>query len=108
MAVVRNLIENAIQSLDNDGAVKIAAWFQESPLEPCVRIEISDTGCGIAKDIITDVMEPFFTTRTKGTGLGLAIVKGIVERHGGVISLTSRVGEGTQVSFTLPTSQSDA
>ena len=108
MAVLGNLIENAIQALPDGGALTISARLQEQSPDPWVLVEVSDAGCGIAEDVIGDVMEPFFTTRTKGTGLGLAIVKGIIERHGGEMSLVSQVGVGTQVSFTLPTAKSDS
>ena len=83
--------------------MSISAKISASLPESMLRVEIADNGVGIADDIIDDVMEPFFTTRTKGTGLGLAIVKSIIERHGGKFELTSRVGAGTKVSFTLPT-----
>jgi len=107
MAVLRNLIENAIHALPDGGILTISAKLLSRSPDPWVLVEVSDAGCGIAEDVLGDVMEPFFTTRTKGTGLGLAIVKGIVERHGGEISLLSQVGVGTQVSFTLPTAKSD-
>ena len=106
-AVFRNLIENAIHAMPDGGPVAISVRLQDAPPVPLLTIEISDVGCGIADDIIDSVLEPFFTTRVKGTGLGLAIVKGIVERHAGKISLRSRIGEGTQVSFTLPLEQRD-
>jgi len=60
-----------------------------------VAISISDTGSGIAKDHLKQIFEPFYSTKEKGTGLGLAIVKGIIEEHGGKISVESEVGKGT-------------
>ncbi|MBT4934099.1 MAG: PAS domain S-box protein [Rhodospirillaceae bacterium] len=107
IAALRNLIENAIHAMSDGGVMTISGQLQEQSANPWITIEVSDAGCGIEEDVIGDVMEPFFTTRTKGTGLGLAIVKGIIERHGGEISLVSRVGIGTQVSFTLPTAKRD-
>ena len=105
LAVMRNVIENAIHSMPDGGALTISAAIKMQSSDPWVCVEVSDVGCGIPEDIIGDVMDPFFTTRTKGTGLGLAIVKGIVERHGGEISLTSDVGVGTRANITLPTGQ---
>lgn len=107
LAVLRNLIENSIHSLPDGGAMRVCAKSQGQSSDPWLIVEINDAGCGIAEDIIDDVMEPFFTTRTKGTGLGLAIVKGIIERHGGEISLSSEFGTGTNFSFTLPTAPAE-
>jgi len=103
LAVLRNLIENAIYAMQENGDLTIRAKLMMSSPAPMVQVEINDTGSGIADDIKDDVMEPFFTTRAKGTGLGLAIVKSIIEQHGGEIALVSELGRGTMVSFTLPT-----
>ena len=72
--------------------------------EGFVNIGITDTGEGIAKETIPFVFEPFFTTKPagKGTGLGLSVAKRIISDHGGEISISSREGEGTRVSITLP------
>ena len=107
VAALGNLIENAIHALPDGGTLTISARLESQSPDPWVLVEVSDTGCGIAEDVIGDVMEPFITTRTKGTGLGLAIVKSIIERHGGDVTLISQVGVGTQVSFTLPTVKSN-
>jgi PAS domain S-box-containing protein len=66
-------------------------------------LEVSDTGCGIAEDMLDKIFDPFFTTRRKeqGTGLGLAVVHGIVKKHKGEISITSTVGVGTTVHVYL-------
>ena len=103
LAVLRNVIDNAINALPDGGSLTISTRLQMQSPDPALWIEISDNGRGIEADILPDVMQPFFTTRTKGTGLGLAIVKGIIDRHGGNINITSKSGQGTQVSFTLPT-----
>jgi CheY-like chemotaxis protein len=69
-----------------------------------VEIAVSDTGTGIAPDILSRVLEPFFTTKEvgKGTGLGLSMVYGFVKQSGGFLQLESRLGEGTTVSLFLP------
>jgi signal transduction histidine kinase len=69
-----------------------------------VRIEIADTGSGIAPEDMNSVFDPFFTTkkRGEGTGLGLTIVAGVVRNHGGDISLESAPGAGTRVTVTWP------
>jgi CheY-like chemotaxis protein len=69
-----------------------------------VEVTVSDTGTGIAPDILSRVLEPFFTTKEvgKGTGLGLSMVYGFVKQSGGFLQLESRLGEGTAVSLFLP------
>jgi signal transduction histidine kinase len=67
-------------------------------------VEVHDTGCGIEHDVIDRIWDPFFTTKEvgKGVGLGLALSYNIVKRHGGEISVTSTVGEGSQFTVKLP------
>jgi two-component system NtrC family sensor kinase len=69
-----------------------------------VRIEVSDTGCGIAPENLDRIFDPFFTTKEpgKGTGLGLSISHGIVKDHGGQIGTQSQLGAGTTFTVILP------
>jgi signal transduction histidine kinase len=69
-----------------------------------VLLAVTDTGTGIAPEIIDKVFEPFFTTKPpgEGTGLGLAISFGIVRDHGGTLTLESKVGKGTTFFIRLP------
>jgi signal transduction histidine kinase len=73
-----------------------------------VMFWVRDTGSGIPPEQLPRVFERFWQARdrpaSEGAGLGLAIAKGIIEAHGGRISIESRLGEGTQVSFTVPRS----
>src|SRR5438046_3185832 len=72
-----------------------------------VGIEITDSGCGIPPEILPNLCEPFFTTRSEGTGLGLAIAKRYVEEAGGRLEITSVVGRGTTVRIWLPVASRD-
>ena len=99
-----NLITNAIDAHDGKpyGTIRIATRGEAE--NKTVRIEFTDTGSGIPKDIINKIFDPFFTTKAvgKGTGLGLSICYTIMQRLGGGISVKSRVGEGTEFTLTLP------
>ena len=69
-----------------------------------IHFQISDTGCGIPKEIQSKIFEPFFTTKEtgKGTGLGLAIVAQVVEEHQEKIRMESKPGTGTTFTVCLP------
>jgi signal transduction histidine kinase len=73
-------------------------------LDGQVHVRISDTGCGIAPDKITNIFEPFFTTKApgKGTGLGLYNVKTIVNKMHGMIAVDSQVDKGTTFTLSFP------
>jgi signal transduction histidine kinase len=67
-----------------------------------VVLTLTDSGKGVDAKNMTEVFDPFFTTKPAGTGLGLAIVRKIVEQHGGKVALSSRAGEGTTVTMSMP------
>ena len=69
-----------------------------------VEIKVSDTGVGIAPEIIESIFEPYFTTKGlgEGTGMGLAMVQGIIESYGGKITVDSQLGKGTTFTIYLP------
>ena len=100
MQVLINLIMNSLQAMEQGGTLRLAAVRTDDH----VRLEISDTGQGMSPEVLSNIFDPFFTTKEfgKGTGLGLTVVKGIVEEHGGAISVNSRTGEGTTVTILLP------
>ena len=94
-----NLIINGMQAVDGEGGRLTITLSEE---EGSVRADISDTGRGIPPENISQIFEPYFSTKDTGTGLGLAIVKKSVDDHGGTISVASRQGEGTTFTIKLP------
>ena len=103
--VVSNLLDNAIRYSPGGGHVQIRGRI----LEGHTWITITDEGIGITQDDLPHIFERFYrghsdlSATTSGTGLGLAVCRGIVEAHAGKIWVDSRCGEGTTISFTLPT-----
>jgi two-component system sensor histidine kinase HydH len=75
--------------------------YNDDPDENII-IEVSDTGCGINQEDLSDIFEPYFTTKLSGTGLGLAIVHNIVKAHKGRIETVSHPGSGTVFKIFLP------
>ncbi len=98
-----NLILNAAQAMGGCGRLVIRT-SRAPGVADHVHIEISDSGPGIAADVLPHIFEPFFTTKPEGegTGLGLSMVYGIVENHGGQIKATSTPGEGATFVIQLP------
>lgn len=108
--ILINLVGNAIKFTETGGAVTVDATIEGGDL----KLSISDTGIGIAPDKIKLLGQPFvqiqndYNRRYEGSGLGLSLVKGLVALHGGRFTMTSRVGEGTVVSVTVPADGSGA
>ena len=103
-----NLFTNAVDAMPEGGTLTIRTWIGETN-PPQAWIDISDTGEGIQPEALSQIWEPFFTTKPegKGTGLGLSICRRIVEQHGGTIELESRPGQGTSVRLMLPVKGND-
>jgi PAS domain S-box-containing protein len=94
-----NLLTNAAQAVREGGRIRVAL----SAGAEGARVVVSDDGPGMVPDVAARAFEPFFTTKTGvGIGLGLPIVQGIVERHGGTISLETAEGKGTSVTVVFP------
>jgi two-component system, NtrC family, sensor kinase len=117
--VFLNLLNNAKHAINNGGTLTISTEIndRDSNLQPVpagetpsrkhdktFQIKFIDTGPGIEKENLEKVFEPFFTTKPeeKGTGLGLSISYSIIERHGGILEIDSKVDVGTTVIINLP------
>lgn len=101
--VTTNLVDNAIKYNQEGGRV----WLTSKVMDDEVEITVCDTGMGIAENHLDRIFERFYrvdrgrSRQMGGTGLGLSIVKHIIEKHQGRIYAESKVGEGTQIKFTL-------
>jgi signal transduction histidine kinase len=102
-----NLIINGVHAMEGNGAGGRLTVTLANDAPGRVRVDITDTGRGIAAEDISQVFEPYFSTKDTGTGLGLAIVKKAVDDHGGTITVRSKQGEGTTFTITLPTERKD-
>lgn len=98
--VLLNLLTNARDACKNGGAIKISTEV----LDKRVAISVEDSGCGIEPDHLHKIFKAFFTTKQElsGTGLGLAVSLGIIEKHGGTISVNSQLQKGSVFTVTLP------
>ncbi len=105
-----NVLINALDAIQGGGTISVTITPVSAPDNtPWIETIITDTGTGIPEEFLPKVFDPFFTTKDvgKGTGIGLSVTKGIVERHGGRITIDSRMGAGTTVKVTLPCSLSE-
>lgn len=115
--IVSNLIINSVEAIGEEtGTITLAsgvttcdrAFFENSCLNEgqaegeYVFIKVSDTGCGMDKEMISKIFDPYFTTRFTGRGLGLAAVLGIVKAHKGTITVESEPGKGSTVRVLFP------
>ena len=99
--VFSNLVGNAMKFTETSGLVRVTGRRNG----PMVEFVVSDSGAGIAPDDLPRLFDRFWKASKAsrgGAGLGLFIVKGIVESHGGTVSVESVLGEGTSFRFTLP------
>jgi signal transduction histidine kinase len=97
-----NIILNAVDAMPQGGVVRVNVELSPKRLH-FLRIDISDTGQGIAPETLPFIFDPFFSTKgAKGTGLGLSVSYGIVAKHGGTIEVNSTPGEGTTFTILLP------
>lgn len=116
--VLMNLCINARDAMPNGGVLSLLPenlWIDEqyaqmeleAKVGPYLVITISDTGAGVASEILDRIFDPFFSTKEmgKGTGLGLSTVIGIVKSYGGFVKVSSEVGKGTQFKVFFPATE---
>jgi signal transduction histidine kinase len=106
-----NLLTNARDALnerfpghDPDKQILVDASCEDRSCEPWVCVSVTDRGCGMSRQVLARILDPFFTTKPLGvgTGLGLSISHGIVQEHGGALKVTSEQGKGSCFRVELP------
>lgn len=98
--VINNILKNSIESIKDNGKINILIYQSKKE----VILEINDNGCGIPKDNINSIFEPFFSTKhkTMNFGLGLSYCHNVIHKHGGRIEIQSEENIGTTVFIILP------
>jgi len=105
-----NLLLNSLEATGADGELTVKTQMASpgepalasNPAAPVLKVDITDTGMGIAPENLKRLFEPFFSTKPGGTGLGLAISRRIIEEHHGELRVQSEVGRGTTITAALP------
>ncbi|MGD6817559.1 ATP-binding protein [Metabacillus sp. 84] len=97
--VLINLLKNSSDAMPDGGTIRISLEKNDGKTAALI---INDSGCGIPKQKLDKIKEPFFTTKEKGTGLGLVITEKIAAQHGGSLEIESEEGKGTTVKLILP------
>jgi PAS domain S-box-containing protein len=103
--MITNLILNARDAMPDGGRIVIDVRHRAEP--PAILISVCDHGFGMPPELLQHIFEPLFTTKKTGTGLGLALAHQVVTRHGGEISVDSRVGEGSTFHLVLPVAREE-
>lgn len=100
-AALSNILINAVEACSASGRISVRVTEERDPLTS-VRVSVTDNGCGIAPEKLGTIWEPYITGKAGGTGLGLAIARQTVLAHGGTVTGSSVLGEGTTIEITLP------
>ena len=100
--VMINLIKNAFEAMSEMPPEQRIIDISTARRADMVEVEVSDRGPGVTKTRLTQIFNPFFTTKTNGMGLGLAVCRSIVESHGGRLTVTRNVHGGAAFAFNLP------
>ena len=103
--ILMNLCKNAFQAMEKTERKELWIWLTAKGND-AIRLQVSDTGCGIGDDAMQKIFEPFYTTKgsRQGTGLGLSVVQNMVTSVGGTICVESKAGEGTTFVIEIPQS----
>ena len=96
--LVFNVTKNAMEAMQDGGSIAIELTCDDE----FVYLRVKDSGCGINRDDISKIYEPFFTTKNNGHGLGMMIVMRIMREHGGQVGIDSTPGAGTTVTLQFP------
>ncbi len=112
---IHNIVVNAVQAMPDGGELSVQATnltaddVNNLPIPPknYVCITITDTGIGIPNEILSNIFDPYFTTKDEGSGLGLAIAHSVVQRHNGHLVIESEIGKGTRCIIYLPASKKE-
>jgi signal transduction histidine kinase len=96
--LIINLVINSHDAVSEKGIITVRTWYEKD--KTCLAVE--DNGSGISPEIIHNIFNPFFTTKTRGTGLGLAVSKRIAREHGGDLTAKSKKGVGSILTLELP------
>jgi signal transduction histidine kinase len=96
--VFLNLLTNAREATPHGGRIAVSV----RSVDQVVNIAIADTGCGIPRENLPRVLEPFFTTKPHGNGLGLSICRSVLWEVDGTITIQSEPGNGTHVHVVIP------
>lgn len=97
-----NILRNAYEVLDEEGEIEISLSLLEKGGDRSIKVEICDSGPGIAEGEWDTIFEPFYTTKSSGIGLGLANAKKIVEQHNGAIRVKKKEGKGACFEILVP------
>ncbi len=102
--LVHNLIKNSLETLEDEGWIKLSTECIERSGRSWVEFAVEDSGAGIAAEVAGNLFEPYVTTKTAGSGLGLAIVQKIVDEHGGSVRVDEADQGGARFTIRLPVS----
>jgi nitrogen fixation/metabolism regulation signal transduction histidine kinase len=102
--ILHNLLRNSIEALEgrDDGVIELRVNASEYQDVAVVELVVTDNGPGFQTGSVSQVFEPYVTTKPKGTGLGLSIVKKLVEEHGGIIDAENREEGGAIIRIKIP------